>query len=212
MLRHLLPGCPRCTAVTSAMWTIGTPTEGFPVQYEHAFERVFSAARRAMEEVASGRCEAERLASELEGLPAAQRCRRARRDPRYHSRALFELLLRWSRETAAEDPCRAASLGELAVAVAEGLGGGARRPSLASEDLQASAWGALAGARRLLPDFAGAEQALANAREHLEQGTNDRLEKAWLLDLEASLREAQGQALEASRLRDRAQALYRRLE
>jgi hypothetical protein len=210
VLQHLLPGCERCSAVTASLWTIGTPTEGFPVEYEHAFERVFSAARRAMDELESGRCEAVRLAAELEGLPAERRWYLARNDPRYRSRALFELLLRRSRESM-DDPRRAASLAELAVAVAEGLGAASGRPSLANEDLKAAAWGALAGARRLLPDFAGAEEALATARAHLARGTDDRLEKAWLLDLEASLRETQGRALEASRLRGRARALYRRV-
>jgi len=211
VLRHLLPGCARCNAVTGAMWTIGTPTEGFPVEYEHAFDRVFSAVRRAMNELSSGRGDAERLMAELEGLPAERRRSVARTDPRYRSRALFELLVRQCREMR-DDPRRAVSLGELAVAVAEGLGTTGCGRSPANEDLQASAWGALAGARRRVSDFAGVEEALATAREHLARGTNDRLEKAWLLDLEASLREAQGRSVEASRLRDRAQALYRRLE
>src|SRR5262245_9590620 len=91
VLQHLLPGCTRCNAVTSAMWTLGNPTEGFPVDYDHAFERVFAAAHRAMKELSSGRGEAERLMAELEGLPAERRHDSARNDPRYRSRSLLEL-------------------------------------------------------------------------------------------------------------------------
>lgn len=209
VFEHLLLGCERCRAFTASLWTIGESAEGCPIEYEPELERVFSAARRALEELETGRGAAERLAAELEELPAERRCSAARDDPRYRSPALCELLLRWSRESL-DDPRRAGVLGELAVAVAEGLGAAGGRPSLANEDLQAAAWGALAGARRRLPDFAGAEEALTAARRHLARGTDDRLEKAWLLDLEASLREDQGRAEEAARLRGRAQALYRR--
>jgi hypothetical protein len=210
VLQHLIPGCDRCRAVTASMWEIGTPPETVPAGYDQAFERVLSATRRAVGELQTVRLKAERLAVELDGLPPDQRWALARHDPRYRSRALFELLVRRSRESS-DDPRRAESLGELAVAVAQSLCAQSR-PSLANEDLQAAAWGALAGARCLLLDFTGAEEALAAAREHLALGTDDRLEKAWLLDLEASLREAQGRVAEASRLRGRAEALYRRLE
>jgi hypothetical protein len=211
VFEHLLLGCERCRAFTASLWTIGESAEGCPIEYEPSLERVFSAARRALEELETGRGVAERLAAELEELPAEKRCSAAREDPRYRSPALCELLLRRSRESLDDSP-RAGLLGELAVAVAEGLGTESGRPSLANEDLQAAAWANLAGARRRLPDFPGAEEALAAARRHLARGTNDRLEKAWLLDLEASLREDQGRAEEASRLRSRAQALYRRTE
>jgi hypothetical protein len=209
VLQHLLPGCERCREFTALLWNIGTSPEGYKVDYERAFERVFSAAREAMAELEAGRGEAETLAAELEGLPAERRCERARGEERYRSRALCELLLRLSRESA-EEPQRAESLAELAVAVAEGLDPPDRGPSLVNEDLQAAAWGAVASARVLRADFASAEEALAAAREHLARGTGGCLEKASLLDLEASLRQLQGRATEAASLRRRAFALYRR--
>jgi hypothetical protein len=210
VFEHLLLGCERCRAFTGSLWTIGESAEGCPIEYESGLERVFSAARYALEELEEGRGAAERLAAELEELPAERRCSAARDAPRFRSPALCELLLRRSRESL-EDPRRAELSGELAVAVAEGIAGASGRPSLANEDLQAAAWATLAGARRRLPDRAGFEEALAAARLHLAKGTDDRLEKAWLLDLEASLREDQGRAEEALRLRGRAQALYRRV-
>ena len=210
VFQHLLRGCERCRAVTAMQWDIGTPPAEAPAGYEPMFERVFSAARQAREELETGRLEAERLAAELEDLPALQRRERARNEERFRSPALFELLLRQSRESAG-DPRRAELLGELAVAVAEGLGTKSQTPSLANHDLQAAAWGALAAARRRVPDFVGADAALATAWTHLARGTGDRLEKARLLGVEASLREAQGRAEEALRLRNRAEALYRRL-
>jgi hypothetical protein len=210
VFQHLLRSCVRCRAVTSSEWELGTPPEAMPAGYDPMFERVFSAARRAQEELETGRQDADRLAVELEELPLARRRDSARNDARYRSPALFELLLRRSRESAG-DPRRAESLGELAVAVAESLGSLSQPPSLVNEDLQAAAWGVLAAARKSVPDFIGAEAALAAARTHLARGTGDRLEKARLLAIEASLREAQGRAEEASRLRGRAEALYRRI-
>ena len=205
VFQHLLRSCERCRAVTSSQWELGTPPPEIPGEYEPMFERVFSAARQAREELETGRPEAERLAAELEELPALQRRERARQDERYRSPALFELLMRRSEESSG-NPRRAEWLAELAVAVVEGLGS-----SLSNHDLQAAAWGALAAARRRVPDFVGADAALASAWTHLARGTGDRLEKARLLGVEASLREAQGRAAEASRLRGRAEALYRRI-
>jgi hypothetical protein len=131
VFEHLLLGCERCRAFTASLWTIGESAEGCPIEYEPGLERVFSAARSALEELEAGRGAAERLAVELEELPAERRCSVARDDPRYRSPALCELLLRRSRESV-DDPRRAERLGELAVAVAEGLGAAIGRPSLAN--------------------------------------------------------------------------------
>jgi hypothetical protein len=179
------------------------------VEYQPAVDRVFSAARRARAELEAGRRESERLAAELASLPREERLSRAGSDPCYRSWAFGDLLLRWSRESAG-DPRRAAALAETAVAVVAGLEPGLCCPLPVIEDLRAAAWGALARARGQLADFAGAEEALRAAQGHLAAGTGGSLEKACLLDLEAELREAQGNLGEASRLRRRAEALHGR--
>jgi hypothetical protein len=209
VLQHLVRGCERCRAVTASLWGLGAPEESRPAGYEKTFERVFAAVRREHEALESNRREAERLAAELEALPAARRDGAVRDDGRYHSRALCELLLRRSRESASDAP-RAAALGELAVAVACCVTSRGASASRTDEDLLAGAWGSLAGARLLLPDLARAEEALAAARDHLKRGTDDRLQKARLLEVEASLREAEGRTADAARLRGRVASLYRR--
>jgi hypothetical protein len=202
VLKHLVPGCDRCRAVTAELWSIGAPPEEGTVDYQPVLDRAFSVARRARAELESGRCEAERLSAELEGLPPERRREAALSDPRYRNWALCELLLERSHGEAA-GPERA----EVAVAVAQGLAG---ERSLVAEDLLARAWGVLADVRRLAADLAGAEQALRSAREHLAGGTGCRLGKARLLAIEAALREAQGRSGEAARLGRRSLALYRR--
>jgi tetratricopeptide (TPR) repeat protein len=97
------------------------------------------------------------------------------------------------------------------VAAAERLDPEAYNPALL-EDLRARAWAHLGNARRILSDLRGAEQAFARAEHHLSLGTGDRLEKARVLDLLASLRNYQGRLEEATRLLNRAIAIYRRAE
>ncbi len=60
VFQHLLPGCGRCRTFTAPLWNIGAPPpEGYPVEYEQMFERVFSNVRRAVgeREAGSGRPE-----------------------------------------------------------------------------------------------------------------------------------------------------------
>jgi hypothetical protein len=208
VLQHLLPGCDRCQAVTAPLWSIGTPPGDDGIDYRLTVERVLATARHARADLVAGRIEAERLAEELMGLPIEEKCCLARDDPRYRSWALCELLVERSRESAAV-PSTAVALAELAVAVAMALDGYC--PTVI-EDLRAAAGGALASGRCLATDLPGAGEALAAAREHLARGTGGRLGKARLLEVAALLREAEGRAREAARLRCRAQTLILREE
>ncbi len=55
VFQHLLRGCGRCRAVTSALWNIGMSPEGCNIEYERTFERVFSNVRRAVGELETER-------------------------------------------------------------------------------------------------------------------------------------------------------------
>jgi tetratricopeptide (TPR) repeat protein len=68
------------------------------------------------------------------------------------------------------------------------------------EDLRARAWSYVAEARRLRSDFPGAGEAFDRAHDHLRTGTGDALERALVLDLEASLRRCERRLDEAKRL------------
>jgi tetratricopeptide (TPR) repeat protein len=77
------------------------------------------------------------------------------------------------------------------------------------DDLRARAWSYIAEARRLRSDFAGAGEAFDRAHDHLRTGTGDPLERALVLDLEASLRRCERRLDEAKRLLRQAIEIFR---
>ncbi|HVR98969.1 MAG TPA: hypothetical protein VMW27_20280 [Thermoanaerobaculia bacterium] len=119
-----------------------------------------------------------------------------RNHPRYHTWGMFELLLEESRAASFQDCAHAEQLAGLALVQTAYLDpdyyGAAR-----IEDLRARAWSYRANARRIRADLQGAEEGFRQALLHLQQGTGDPLERALLLDLQASLRRAQRQFPEA---------------
>jgi tetratricopeptide (TPR) repeat protein len=133
-----------------------------------------------------------------------------RREPRFHTWSLLDLLTERSRETAAENPEGAEELGRLALVVADQLdavlyGAGPL------EDLRARAWALVGNARRVRSDLKGADEAFRVAREHLARGSGDLLERATIDDLEASLRRGQGRSEEATSLLHQAIDVFRSL-
>jgi epoxyqueuosine reductase QueG len=181
VMQHLVQGCGRCQEVTGSIWPFGSDPE----------------------KVASKRFE---YSDAMSRVFSAARRARADLEAGQGEAARLEALLRASQE--ATDPERAVAAAESAVAVAEALG--EDHPAPVAEDLRARAWGALAEARRLAADLAGAEEALRTSLEHLGRGTGCRLGKARLLEVEAALRAAQGRSEEADRLSRRAARLYGR--
>jgi tetratricopeptide (TPR) repeat protein len=115
---------------------------------------------------------------------------------RFHTWGLFELLVERSLETVTRDPEGAEELGLLALDLSAHLNAflyGAER----IEDLRARSWAHIANARRLRSALRAADEAFRRAASHLSRGTGDPLERAILLDLEASLRRAQRRFPEA---------------
>ncbi|MFL6259591.1 MAG: hypothetical protein ACJ76Y_07765 [Thermoanaerobaculia bacterium] len=153
------------------------------------------------------RAEAPVLAAELLALPAEARGERLRRDGRFHTWGLCELLLAKSLE-GGEDPAAAGSLATLALAGADRLDP-ERHAAPVVEDLKARAWAAAGEARRRQGDLAGAEAALRAAAGCLAHGTGDLLVEARLLEFEAALRREQGRGGEAAALLKLAAARYR---
>jgi hypothetical protein len=109
---------------------------------------------------------------------------------RFHTWGVFELLVERSLEVTIQDPARGETLGMLALRLSDRLDAdryGAERIA----DLRARAWGYIGNSRRTRFDFAAAEEAFQTAKSILKQGTGASLERAILLDLQASLRRAQ---------------------
>jgi hypothetical protein len=153
------------------------------------------------------RAEAPALAAELLALPPETREERLRRDPRFHTWGLAELLLARSGE-ATIDPAEAGRLAALALAGAGALDR-TRHPAPVVEDLKARAWAAAGEACLRLRDPAGAEEALRAAAACLSHGTGDLLVEARLLEFEAYVRRDQGRPGEAAALLKMAAARYR---
>jgi len=201
--------------VTAVLWRIGEEApEGWAEEsgrfrYEGMLERVFANAREVHATLAAERAAAGELLAELAGLPFERRRYLVRSDLRFRSWGLCDLLLHESGERRPDEPREAEELADLAVTLAEELRPAAV-PQAVMENLRARAWGTLADARRSVGDFSGAEQAWACAEMRLARGTDDRLERARLLEILAALRSAQGRHDEAVRLLDRSLKTYRR--
>lgn len=155
------------------------------------------------------RLEAPTLAAELLALPTEAREERLRRDSRFHTWGLAELLLARGSE-AAEDPAEAGRFAALALTGADALDR-TRHATPVVEDLKARAWAVAGEACLRRGDLAGAEEALRAAAACLSQGTGDLLVEARLLEFEARVRRDQGRPGEAAALLKMAAARYREI-
>jgi hypothetical protein len=170
---------------------------------------LLEALDRARSTLDRERSEAPTLAAELLTLPPEAREERLRRDSRYHTWGLAELLLARSAEPA-EDPAEAGRFAALALAGADALDP-TRHATPVVEDLKARAWAAAGEACLRRGDPAGAEEALRAAAGCLSQGTGDLLVEARLLEFEARVRRDQGRPGEAAALLKMAAARYREI-
>lgn len=152
------------------------------------------------------RAEAPALVAELLSLSFEHCAEQMRRDARYRTWGVCELLL--VRGTEAADPAASGRLAALTLAGAGRLDP-AQHASPVVEDLKARAWAVAGDADRRLGKLAEAEQALRAAAACLAQGTGDLLVEARLLEFEATLRCEQGRIGEAAALLKMAAARYR---
>lgn len=226
VLRHLLSDCEHCQEATTLMWDVGanhTPEQPAAMEkpgadareitgrfdYDHALERVFDRVRRVNTSLSAERQDAQELLAELLRHPLERRLMLVQNSPRFQSWGLGELILQQVGGRVILEPREAKEAAELAVAVAESLPPAQYGAPLV-QDLKARAWAHLGNANRVLSDFRSAEQCFQVAESHLARGTGDRLERARLLDLKASLRNYQGRTEEAVSLLNRAIAIYQR--
>lgn len=183
------------------------PWPGTATDYDGAFRRSDSTAQRFGQTLGKERTEAPGLFVELTGQPPEQRDLLLHNAPRFHTWGVFELLIQRSLEVTRNDPAYGEELGLLALRLSELLDP-ERYDAHLLEDLRARAWGYIGNARRVRSDLQGAEEAFADAFQHLGKGTRDPFERALLLDLQASLRRAQRRFDVALRLLRRAVALF----
>jgi len=146
------------------------------------------------------RAEAGFLLTELLHHPAQRREVILRNHPRFATWGLYERLVEGARDLAPTDPAEAEVLARLALLLADVLDHRRLYNVRLIEDLRARAWGYLGNSCRVRSDLQGAEEGFERAFMCLRRGTREPLERAFLLDLKASLRTDQRRFDEALRL------------
>jgi hypothetical protein len=181
-----------------------------PEAYEEIFRRTAAGVHETRKRLARERKHGQTQWTVLERHPQARRLMMIRNDRRLHNWGLYQVLLEKSHGLAARNGRAAVQMAELALAVAQALDPAAHGEERIA-DLEAAALAALADAKRRLADREGAWGAFAVARESLEEGTGDPLERAELEILKARLLRDFGPQEEAERSLRRAGRLLRRI-
>lgn len=176
--------------------------------YSRILDKVFLSIIEENRGIEDQRSNAAALFAELSSLSFTQQELLIRNSSRYHVWALAERFLAESRRRWTEDPRHSEDLAQLAVEIAQQLKVAGFRARLLS-DLKAEAWSYVANCRRIRTDYYEALRAFRKAELFLAQGSGDRLERARLLDLKASLFVAQRDFQTASRLLTETIAEYR---
>ncbi len=204
VLKHLLSGCDACrAALAPGIRLIDDRREsGFSIS--RVLANVAEIERRMQYELAAA---AEQF-RDFQKHPSARQWTLLRNTSRFDTWSFCELLLDAGFDAIYDDPHRALDLCRMGVTVADRLDAGAYGER-AIEDLRARAWGRTANALRATSDLAGAEQALATAKNHLQAGSGEPLEEAEHLYFTASLRRAQRRLDEALRAIHRSRKIYR---
>ena len=178
--------------------------------YGPALERSFRTFEALSAALGKERREAPGLLARLIGLSKGQQQILIRNSSRFQTWGLFELLIQIGREETFTDSAHAEDLLSLALDVSDCLDG-ALYGKEQIEDLRARTWGHLGNALRVRREFAAAEQAFEEASQRLPKGSEDPLEQAVLLDLQASLRRDQERLEEARRYSNRAITIFGRM-
>jgi tetratricopeptide (TPR) repeat protein len=179
--------------------------------YEGAFERVTRSLATRADSLAEDLARAPSLLAEIEDLPAAEWAERVRREPRFASRGLADLLLSGARARWAEDPAGAEERVSLALAVAERLDP-ERFGAAPLNDLRARAWAYLANVQRIRSDPRSVGESFRRAKDFLAEGSGDPIARAEILVLEAVFARAQRRFDEALGLLNQAEAAYRKAD
>ena len=203
LLRSLLPP-PRGSARRGKVLRLPSPE----TDYSQALERSAVHLRERQIGLDRERAEADLLFAELTRHRSERQLLVLGNDSRFRTWGLLEKLLDESQAQRLASRTESERLARLALGLADRLD-----PDLYGEsrldDLRARAWSYIAEARRLRSDFAGAGEAFDRAHDHLRTGTGDPLERALVLDLEASLRRRERRLDEAKRLLRQAIEIFR---
>ena len=208
VLRHAHE-CASCREVLEAAEEPGAawPFPAIALGYDRVLDRVLRSLAPQIRQANRERSEAPALMAELVSQSPGGREMLVRNSRRFRSFSLCLLLLDRSREVSPDDPRGGEGWALLALHLTDFLDAELYGHRLI-EDVRGRAWSFLANTRRISGDLLGAERAFARAEEHLRRGTRDRLERAQVLVLKASLRRVQCRFGEAERLLRRALSIW----
>lgn len=212
ILQHVV-GCEACRCKAESLLRPRRPLmariakvlrwPGRMVDYGPVIERSACFFRSRQSAYEREREEAAGLFGELLEHPAERRWMLVRNHWRFHTWGLYELLIERSRESSFADPPAGEDLARLALELASHLDadyyGGER-----IEDLRARAWAYIGNSRRVRSDLRQARECFETAEQHLRLGTQDPIERAIFLDLEASLLRAERRFDDAMKLLEEA--------
>jgi tetratricopeptide (TPR) repeat protein len=205
-VRHLLTKCRTCLDLARKI--LFPETESEP-DYSDVLRRLDLSLVLAKNEVKVERGRARALwADHLAALEPGLRLMAIRSNPDFQTWGTFDLLVMEAKRIAWERPVEAMDLAYAALAVTDLLD-----PHAYSEErihnFRASAWIAVANAKRLASDFPGAGEAVHAAAEALELGTGDPYEEANVLSITASVLTELGELEKAAEVLDKALPLAR---
>ncbi len=213
VVRHLLTGCERCSAVLAAEAPPGFGPERpaiSPRDYDGAFAKARQKFLSSRQEHLVEQRQAPALLEVLGEQPFERQILLLNNSKKFWTWPLCSLLIQRSHELGFRDPRRALDMARLGVRLSEQLSVDAYGDARVA-DLRARAWAALANAQRIASDFRAADQSFRRAERLLRKGTGDFLEKARILLQEASLHGDQRRFAEATKLLDRVLRLAHRV-
>jgi tetratricopeptide (TPR) repeat protein len=219
-VKHLLTGCPQCvslarSAAASAglMYSAGRFKRPKPGKQERKkLDAVFETLGVKHEEVRA-RIQQERLLAagqwaSLQKHPRARQLALIDADVKMHTWGLYDTILEAARQTVVTKPEQAIEIAELALAVAMSLDKAAYGENLIA-DFKAVAIAIRGNCKRVAENFEGARADLEMARELLEAGSGDVLERANILSLQGSWNIDLGFFKEAEGILQKAISIYR---
>jgi tetratricopeptide (TPR) repeat protein len=180
---------------------------GSPVDYKSLIQESEARLRDREQAMIQERAEAPGLFVQLTRQPHERQVILLKDTPEFWTWGVLELVVERTLEASITNPQHAHQLGHMALELSEYLDKDYYGASLL-EDLRARTWAFIANAYRLRSDLQAAEESFVRAFASLRNGTQDPMERAILLDLEASLRRDQRRLDEAERLLQRAISIF----
>lgn len=214
IVAHLLGGCDKCRRLFAdkVPWLTSARRGQRPAQeYAGLFQRTLDTAKERRQALERELQEASELVQKLHEMASGPAWEELLRNRRLQSWGVVMRLLEKCTELSTFDAGRAVEVAELAVEASRLLDHDYYGSSRV-RDLQARAHCALGNAQRILSNLREAERSFRTAKELLEEGSGDNLQRAHILLQEASVYGEQGRFDRAFGLLDQVTRIARRFE